>query len=85
MEKSVIRHIRCGLHSRIPWCCILWFITYWNVILLVKKLNLWYIRITSKPMEGNPYGWEYIPCPLCLIMKRNMGRTLRCKCGEKYE
>jgi hypothetical protein len=78
------QHLKCGSHSRIPWCCIFWFVTFWDLFRLKEKWNLWYLKLTNTPSDGNPFGWEYIPCPLCLIMKRNVGRPLKCKCEEEY-
>jgi len=92
------QHLKCGRHSAIPWCCIFWFVTFWNLFFirntivpnsknheLKEKWNRWYLKFTCTPSDGNPLGWEYIPCPLCLIMKRNVGRPLKCKCGEENE
>lgn len=64
--------IRHGLHSRIPWCCISFFVLAWN-------------RDAGWDEDGFPKGWRwlydrlldatsplvgYVRCPMCLITGR---------------
>jgi hypothetical protein len=48
---NVPHAIRCGLHSNIKYCCILYWIFYYQ----------W-----ADVMDGCRDGFDYIPCPLCV-------------------
>jgi hypothetical protein len=41
-------HIKCGRHSGFSWCCILWYITIWPLILKYSKWQnglIWYHKL----------------------------------------
>lgn len=66
--NSIILWAIRGAHSKIPACCIQWFITSW--IKIVGKEAEDY-RNFLKTLE--PYGYKsgcgYIPCPVCVKEK----------------
>ena len=54
-------HLRCGLHSRIPGCCILFFLTDWRR----KSANARQKRI-QRALAWLPADRRYVVCPACL-------------------
>jgi hypothetical protein len=67
-----------GLHSNIPVCCIIFFLTEWH---LENKRNSPYARAVHMAL------YNYVPCPECLAWHRkNMLRLCDEECGKKcYE
>lgn len=61
-----MRDIRYGLHSRIPVCCILWFVTLWPLLFKTEAAGTYWRWMEE--MRGG--GMEYIPCPFCILMGR---------------
>lgn len=61
--ESFFRQAKCGLHSNIPPCCVLWF-------LLFYKDRVWSILGTAyreTALAHRVEGRNYVPCPKCLI------------------
>jgi hypothetical protein len=68
-DRFTVKHVHCGLHSGLPDCCILFYITCWWPLTLAE----------SDDDEGNPYrdlldgaggrGSGYVPCPGCLAAR----------------
>ena len=55
--------LRYGIHSGIPTCCVVWFITGWQLVYGTRLLG-WYL-------SKSPYH-SYIPCPLCLSKSKRV-------------
>lgn len=73
----LVSTIKCGRYSKIPFCCILFFVCFWiplfylNSFQLIKKFIKWY-----PPRKG----YNYVACPLCLLIGRRV--TIK-KCDYK--
>ena len=74
--RNLHQDLRCGLHSGIPWCCILFFTTVWW-----NKANVfpmpwvrWYFLTLAKSEA------EYVQCPWCLV-RRRVDSIRSCQCG----
>jgi hypothetical protein len=70
------RDIAFGIHSRIPRCCIDFFVSEWVYI---------YPRDTAYTSAVNAANWHYVPCPKCL----GTGRKANIKwcineCGREH-
>jgi hypothetical protein len=67
--SKLYHHIRCGIRSNIPFCCIIFFCSFWKFIFLlfnfsfVRKFINWY-------PPRKTYNYHYVACPLCVIMHR---------------
>ena len=67
-----------GLHSNIPVCCIIFFLTEWAI---ENRRNSPYARAAHAAL------YNYVPCPECLAWGRK-NELKRCEitCGKKcYE
>jgi hypothetical protein len=69
-DRYNIPQIHCGLHSGIPECCVLFFLTCWPIIRRDEDE-------TGEPSVYRVLVWEaetdskgYIPCPACLASRR---------------
>lgn len=63
----------CGHRSNIPICCIVWFVTFMNVVQAINPLFDWYIRKT-------PPLFDYFPCPICILRKKvNIVKQCNCR------
>ena len=63
MNVGLRYHLICGLHSNIPYCCIVWWLFY-------KSTPLWFKTVYSnflKKRSDNKY--TYILCPICALRK----------------
>ena len=67
----VVHSIMCGIHSGIPPCCILWYLTGW---ILVRRLRL------NEFWSDHGYTGEgdFISCPACSV--REVVMTKDCSC-----
>ena len=65
--NKVKYHWKCGRHSNIPACCVLWFIGPWRIALRVPRL--WSIF----------YDSPYVRCPLCRFTHR-WNKIKECEC-----
>lgn len=67
--RRIWNHIRCGQHSNIPLCCILFFIVFWTPLfyLLCFKPVKWFIN-WYPPIRQERFN--YVPCPFCLVFNR---------------
>jgi len=75
ISSDVIHDFKCGRHSGVPTCCIFWFVCVWVPMFRFKKIRVWYFnRILN---------WDYIPCLLCVITKKNVGKLKVCSCLEE--
>ena len=73
--RNMPHDIRCGLHSGIPLCCILWFITCWKP--LHRHICSGYFQV----MWLRGADFDHIPCPICLARGREDG-VADCDCWE---
>lgn len=76
--KFALYHFRCGLHSGFRVCDILFF-ALWRTI-LTEGARDWYFERFMVP--GN-YG--YVPCLLCLALKRVPVAVKKCGCNYNKE
>lgn len=67
-------NINCGLHSGIPKCCILYYISSWHPTL---RDNYWIIK---KKLLGADRGF-YVTCPRC-ILENKIVNLKKCNCGK---
>ena len=68
--------IECGLHSRIPRCCILFFVLARNrPEFLEEYLN------AQEAVLGDE-GPGYVPCPACLLKKKFV-KMRPCECDHQ--
>ena len=74
---------KCGLHSKIPVCCVLFYIFIWCPIILESRKNWpglyhWYWNWMGT--------WDCdsscIRCPLCFIFYRRQVKPIRCHCYD---
>lgn len=75
--------IRCGLHSGMRPCCILWFVTV-NRWISGTGTRRWYFRLIDQQSarlgEQGKLHFDHVPCPLCLARGRAV--VLRdCECS----
>lgn len=66
--SSICRHIRCGLKSNIPICCIVFYLLreplyFFINFTLVKKFIYWYPYRTK-------CKYNYVPCLICFLFRR---------------
>jgi len=82
--KNFSKVIKCGIKSRIPIHCILWFIFIWvpanKLKLISNKFKHKYVTELKKynnssVMFRNLIG--YIPCPVCKLLK-NFKKVRHC-------
>lgn len=82
MKAVPINHtIKCGIKSKIPICCVLFFTFIWDGN--YHKLD-WYDKISKKSCKNN-YQWmyklQYVRCPICTIRHRIV-KIKECKLSE---
>lgn len=49
--ERVVGEIKCGRHSGFSWCCVLWYILPWKLVLRYSKWddnNTWYHKLMDK-------------------------------------
>lgn len=64
---NVIGHIRCGIGSNIPICCILFFILR-EILYYFIHFKIVKYFIYNYPPRGKEY--YYIPCFICFVLGR---------------
>lgn len=73
------RHIRCGWHSGLPLCCIIFFVFFWLPLFGLRYFILenegrivrWLKWITRRwPPKKEKY--QYVACPLCVLLGRKV-------------
>jgi len=64
--------IKCGCHSNIPLCCILFYIVIWPIV--PKKHRRAYLGAHTQYAKDTGIWYEYIPCPICWMRKRVANR-----------
>lgn len=74
----------CGVHSGIPWCCVLWFVTGDHVLTattnmkdptsLAGRYRKWARRHDAKPWA------KYIRCPACVLRNVRAAPTVPLSC-----
>jgi len=78
---DVVYHVRCGLHSGLPLCCILWYVTGWHVMSGVPIPRAfrayWRLIRLSGRIHGVQFG--HIPCPACIVRGLAV-HVLECDC-----
>jgi hypothetical protein len=89
--KYILNHIRCGYHSNIPICCMIFFLVFWIPLFYllcfqwVKQFINWY-----PPPMRNKKRFDYVPCPFCFIFNRRRKILLcekdpeNCVCRSMY-
>lgn len=83
--NTLEQDIRCGKHSGFPDCCIKFYTTDWErIIILLNKGNKeehknYVKRMSEKAKMNGKSQWGYIPCPDCLE-KENFVETKQCLC-----
>lgn len=77
-DESLVHHVTCGLHSGIPECCVLFFVTVWYD---GKHPLDWPPgkRTYQQAMRRTIGTVNYVPCPGCLT-RRTFIKTRRCRC-----
>ena len=75
-QKTIQHHITCGKHTKIPKCCIEWFVGPWTVISNIPYLREAYWEENDKLANVN-----YVRCPTC-IENRNVVKIKKCDCYE---
>lgn len=73
--EYIARTMKCGLHSNIPMCCILWFTFIWRHHVYSIGGDV-YRSFLADLGRAHP---RYIPCPACLARRRFNG-VLTCGC-----
>lgn len=58
-DAALVADVTCGLHSGLPDCCVLFYVTFWQAADDARRA--WYRRYMK--YSGLP---EYVPCPACL-------------------
>jgi hypothetical protein len=71
-EAEARWHMVCGLHSRIPACCILYFLTAWQEKSEAMRARRMRRLVGFGPACGRPppRNKQYVPCPACVRAKR---------------
>ena len=69
-DRYNIPQIHCGLHSGIPECCVLFFLTCWPIIRRYEdetgEPSIYRVLVLEAETESK----GYIPCPACLASRR---------------
>jgi hypothetical protein len=39
VKDNIINNIKCGLHSGFPWCCIAFYVLFWNPFFYIKDFT----------------------------------------------
>lgn len=82
--KETFHNIRCGSHSGIKPCCIIWCKTIWKLLNFHRRKK--YMNFASQ--QNNKIHPGYIPCLLCSFRK-DFIKVKKCSCGqqlyEKYQ
>jgi hypothetical protein len=76
-ELDIICWTAMGIHSKIPLCCIIFWITKWIDKITEKQRSKYFDRITSIEKRKS-IKIHYIPCPIC-IKKENFVKIHFCK------
>jgi hypothetical protein len=100
MANSLMRlyHILYGKHSKIPTCCVSFFVNCWDDVhwnqenfkayseLHEQQLPKYYQESRTNEIKRNPeeLGVEYIPCPECL-RKKNFIEIHTCERTCNYQ
>lgn len=85
-RTSLKEHYQCGRHSGFPLCCVLWYVTGWQLIgrLPHKTITLddGVVWVLSGPTVWYTKNilWGYVPCPLCIVRK-NQVDVISCDCN----
>lgn len=80
MNKWNVLSINCGLHSGLPECCIVFFMTVWMPSFQIGFLDMPYMK-HIRSLKDRP---QYIPCPACLVNKNIvMIKECDCPCHEE--
>ena len=68
--------VRCGRHSGFPRCCVLWYVTVWQFVLLDRSegfiYRYRYLRVFGRDVE-------YVRCPMCYLRRRAVAMQV-CDC-----
>ncbi len=75
-DRWAVHAVHCGLHSGIPDCCILFYVTCMDAVRSAE----WRFqdkRYANLVAHVAPGGAGYVPCPACLAA-RNLVRLRHC-------
>lgn len=61
--------LKKGRCSGIPWCCIAFYILLWMPLRRFQRLRKAYTRWAHKDQV---WTGEYVPCPLCRLLKHQI-------------
>jgi len=81
--KQILQDIKCGKHTCIPDCCILFFLSQWRQFSEKESSKYWKKIDKSANKNGKLYG--YIPCPNCLNKKPVNIYTCDCVLDEFWD
>lgn len=73
--RWVPHHIKCGRHSGFRACDIFFYIFVWRIAWLFDAK--WFFAFYASKFNTNT---GYIPCPVCILLKRRLVRVRKCKC-----
>lgn len=86
--RKTIYDIRCGWHSRVPVCCILYYLTFWRLFSAIsvalfgdRRLLIWYTEGVCRrraPRRKTRFGRA--ACPICLCLRRDV-TLAACACS----
>lgn len=83
VSTPIREHVSCGLHSGIPVCCIVWYLTGWRALGALDRVFGEHedfgdgIVMTTRGLTVSygdrfvPGRW-YIPCPVCVVRGRRI-------------
>lgn len=77
------RDIAYGIHSKIPYCCILFYVNEWEP----NFENKWRGTTYNKALDSSPFN--YVACPQCfytdnLVKIRICDEECGQECGKKF-
>lgn len=78
-------HMRCGLHSGFPRCCIRYWAQVWSVQPGIERYVHACAMVAAERYHGQ--GYNYIPCPKCVYELRRPFQIYKCPadspCGRR--
>ncbi len=72
----------CGRHSGFRICDVLWYITGWHYAWRTKDQEFigWYNTQITKRYGSLFMRPQYVPCPVCVLLKPRTRRLKKCGC-----
>lgn len=84
--KQTIHDIKCGVKNKIPWCCVIWFVTFWRIKIIRKYIQRNYkVKIFENGRHCHIFddtSVNYVQCPMCVNKKIKKNIKIGKCCNE---